>query len=388
MGQVFILDGRSRAALSIVRSLGRKGFDITLGEEFKSFSFYSKFVKKKIIYPSPSNKKEFLNFILNYIANNKVDLIIPVRDQCTEIISNNLDQISKYTKCVVPPIESFNIARDKEKTLELCRKLSIPHPKSVLSSEINGSLDELKKIFSLPIVIKPRISSGSRGIQVVNNWSELKYKYQIVSESYPNPIIQEFIPHGGAYGVSLLFNKGNFRAFFTHKRLREYPISGGPSTLSEGVRFPEIETYAIKLLEELKWHGVAMVEFRIDKRNNNPLLMEINPRFWGSLETAIFSGVDFPYLLYELAMLGDCEEIQNYQLGKKVRWLLFGDILWFLSGRISLPKIKEFVKFKQKDLRYNIFSLEDFGPVYGIFYESIKSLFNIKRLTHVLKRGW
>lgn len=98
---------------------------------------------------------------------------------------------------------------------------------------------------------------------------------------------------GDAYGVSVLFNKGEQRAIFTHKRLREYPISGGPSTLRESIRYPEIEEYALDLLTALNWHGVAMVEFRVDARDGKPKLIEINPGFWTGLPLAIYAGVDF-----------------------------------------------------------------------------------------------
>ena len=37
---------------------------------------------------------------------------------------------------------------------------------------------------------------------------------------------------------------------------------------------------------------------------NEPKLIEVNPRFWGSLALAIYAGIDFPYLLYKLAMEG------------------------------------------------------------------------------------
>jgi len=46
-----------------------------------------------------------------------------------------------------------------------------------------------------------------------------------------------------------------------------------------------------------------MVEFRVDARDGTAKLMEVNPRFWGSLQLSILSGADFPYLLYNLERL-------------------------------------------------------------------------------------
>ena len=77
----------------------------------------------------------------------------------------------------------------------------------------------------------------------------------------------------------------------------------------------------LKLLKKLNWYGVAMVEFKADIRDNIPKLMEVNPRFWGSLPLAIYSGVDFPWLLAKMAINGDIEPITSYKKGVKLRFL-------------------------------------------------------------------
>jgi len=172
-----------------------------------------------------------------------------------------------------------------------------------------------------PVVIKPRDSTSSRGVQYAHSEEELIRIYRRFIKSYDNSaLIQEYIP-GDGYGVSVLFNQGELRALFTHRRLREYPITGGPSTLRESVRHPEMERIAVKLLEYMEWHGVAMVEFKLDKRTNRPVLIEVNPRFWGSINQAIASGVNFPYLLYKMATEGDIEPVLKYKLGVKTRLL-------------------------------------------------------------------
>jgi predicted ATP-grasp superfamily ATP-dependent carboligase len=135
----------------------------------------------------------------------------------------------------------------------------------------------------------------------------------------------------------------------------------------------------------LKWNGVAMVEYRVDSRTNEPKFMEINPRFWGSLQTAVFSGIDFPYLLYKLGIENECKDSFEYEAGKQVRWLFFGDILWFINSKKSL---KDFFIFTRNGLSYDIFSWSDLGPVYGVIREALSSIFKTERRKHVFKRGW
>jgi predicted ATP-grasp superfamily ATP-dependent carboligase len=122
------------------------------------------------------------------------------------------------------------------------------------------------------------------------------------------------------------------KASFAYRRLREYPIAGGPSTLRESIWNPELQARAERLLALLGWTGVAMVEFKVDPRDGDPKLLEVNPRFWGSLHHAIVCGVDFPFLVYRLAMDGDVDRVLRYRIGVRSRSLLHGELMHFLAS--------------------------------------------------------
>ena len=104
---------------------------------------------------------------------------------------------------------------------------------------------------------------------------------------------------GAGVGVELLLDRGRTLLAFQHRRLHEVPITGGASSLREGVAVDgKLLAHAQRMLEALHWTGLAMVEFRVGE--NGPVLMEVNGRIWGSLPLAIKSGVDFPVALAEL----------------------------------------------------------------------------------------
>jgi hypothetical protein len=71
--------------------------------------------------------------------------------------------------------------------------------------------------------------------------------------------------------------------------------------------------------------GYAEVEFRRDSVGN-PYLMEINPRLSASVEVAVRSGVDFPYLLYQWALGEPVTHVHGYRTGLWMRYLS-GDIV-------------------------------------------------------------
>jgi predicted ATP-grasp superfamily ATP-dependent carboligase len=164
-------------------------------------------------------------------------------------------------------------------------------------------------------------------------------------------------------------NRGRLRAAFAHRRIREKPPSGGVSVLSESVGLdPQLLEHAERILEALKWHGVAMLEFKRDARDGVSKLLEINGRFWGSLQLAVDSGVDFPYLLYRLAVDGDIEPVFTYRLGVRLRWWL-GDLDWLLlrlreQGSLArrLGAIAEFLKPSGRSAKLEVYRRDDLAP--------------------------
>jgi len=235
----------------------------------------------------------------------------------------------------------MKIASDKYRTMELAKKLGIKIPKT---------FDENETIGNFPVVIKGLKESGR--IRYVNSFKELpKFKTD-------DSIVQEYIP-GEGYGFFALFNKGGVRATFMHKRVREYPITGGLSTVAESIYDPKLKVLGLKLLESLNWHGVAMVEFKKDFRDGEFKLMEINPKFWGSLDLAIASGVDFPYLAVKMAEDGDVEPVFEYKTGIKFRWPFPDDLLHLLANPASAKPF--FTDFFDRNTKHNIW-LSDIKP--------------------------
>lgn len=390
---VLVLDGRSRATITIVRSLGLAGYEVDVGDEYKSFSSYSKFCTHSIIYPSAKDESEkFITYIKKLIANGKYCAIVPVRDHTTKCLVE-LNKDHKYNNILcIPDQNYYHIALSKISTIKLAEKYSIPHPKSIATTDYENDPDKLINVISdkmsYPLLLKPDFSSGSRGIIFVENSKKLQENIRYFLKSSGKGLVQEFIPYGGSYGVEMLYYNGKLKAQFTHKRLREFPVNGGPSTYRCSYRYSEIEDYSIKLLSSLNWNGVAMVEYRVDARTGIPKLMEINPRFWGSLAMAYYSGVDFPKLLVDLITNNKCEEIFEYNLNIKTRWLFWGDIFWFFSIKKNPLHNKEFFNFFNKNIYYDIINKNDMMPLFGLLVDSLRTLISFKKIKHVLFRGW
>jgi predicted ATP-grasp superfamily ATP-dependent carboligase len=200
----------------------------------------------------------------------------------------------------------------------------------------------------------------------VRNRPELESEYGRMHAIEPYPIIQEYI-EGKGFGFFALYDRQrNLKARFCHKRLREYPARGGPSSCCEAVFDPELVRRGRRLLESLEWIGLAMVEFKFDEARKEYTVIEVNPRYWGSLPLAVQSGVNFPVLHALSALEHDYEPVLEYRLGVRVRFF-DRDVKAILSlagmeKRLS-RKIALLLQIVNPALREGLFTFDDLGPI-------------------------
>jgi len=348
-----VTDAGYKHSLAAIRSLGSKGIT-TIAASHRPFplSFCSNYCDEKLIHPNPSREDDFTQFMTSYLQKRKVDVMLPISYEMTTAITRHRSEYDRFTKMVLASKESMEIAADKDKTFRFAESIGIPSPKYYTGRE---------EVKNFPVVVKS--ATISKSMKYVNSAEEL------AKIDTSGSVIQEYIP-GDGYGLFALFNKGKPRAVFMHRRIREYPITGGVSTIAESVYIPELQETGLRLLSALNWHGVGMVEFKKDRRDGKFKLIEVNPKFWGSLDLAIASGVDFPYLAVRMAMEGDIDPVTEYKTGVRFQWIFPDDFLHLVNYPDSASRIindlldKRVVKNCQKD---------DLLPsVYQVFIASLK----------------
>jgi predicted ATP-grasp superfamily ATP-dependent carboligase len=388
-GRVLITSGDARTCLAAVRSLGRNGIEVKVADEERMpLAGFSRYCCGVVRYPSPRRDPErFLAFLSSHLRKERYGVVLPVEQDIFYLFSKHRDELGRLTKIPVAKFSAFQTAYDKALTFKAAAALCIPAP-TTFFVESRAEVEELARRIQFPVVVKPRMGSGSRAVGYAANATELLTLWQEVHLVQPRPLIQERIPSGGeTIGVSVLFNsQSELRACFVHRRIREFPLSGGPSTLRESVSRPEIADVAIRFLQELGWSGVAMVEFKVDPRDGVAKLIEVNPKFWGSLNLAIASGVDFPALLYRTAVDGDVAPVLQYRLGVRSRFLP-GDLLHFLANpnrwRIEPP----FFRFREPGTFGDIWDSSDRLPGFAFPLIMLWRGWRPGAVRHVLRRS-
>lgn len=328
---VLVLDATQRSALAVTRSIGSLSDSFVITTDSCELTIAGSSRYSDIYIQSPSAKYEpeaFIVWLRDVIVKHSINLLMPMTEVTSQLILMSQASLPEVSIPFATYEQVLQLA-DKSKLTKTAIELDIPVPQtSFFNNRDELEIDKLK----YPCVLKPALSQiykegkwlGTE-VRIVKSESELlSFMEKDAYLQFSPFMIQEFIPGHGA-GVFCYYNKGVPKAFFAHSRLREKPPSGGVSVLSESVEVNEkLKQYAVSLLDSVNWHGVAMVEFRLDY-HGKAYLMEVNTRFWGSLQLAIDSGVDFPRWVYS-SEFGDKLNLKNiYKTGQRLRWLL-GDL--------------------------------------------------------------
>ncbi len=347
-GGVLVLDGYWNKSVSAVRSLGRHGLRVGVGECTRfATAFFSKYCSRRFVHPSPAAEPDaFIDALERELSSGRYDVVMPMEFRTQRLVTANRERLSRLARIPFADPEVADRLNDKGCVAAEAARLGIACPATFFPASPEEAL-ALSRRLSYPVVVKPRSSSGGRGIRKADSPAGFVQAFADVHARHPAPIVQEFIPAGGdALGVAVLMNPASqARAALAYRRLREYPITGGPGTLRESIDDARLCETAARLLAAMGWSGPAMVEFKVDPRDGLPKLLEVNPRFWGSLSHGVTCGVDFPVMLYRMAMEGDIPEVAPCRAGIRSRSLLHGDLMHFLSspGRFRMnPGLLDF----------------------------------------------
>lgn len=331
--RVLVTDGEHRAALAVVRSLGHAGYDpIVVSPRRRPLAGASRHARAVRIAPDPlSAPVAFVDALRRIAKLEDVRVLIPTTEAAALAVLGARD---KFPEIVIPlpDFRTFSRLCDKDDVLRTAAHMGINVPAQVvIADRSEGERLDLDRL-TYPVVLKPSRSIGAenghkvrQGVSYAANADALRSKLRALSAAaYPLLLQQRIVGHG--VGIFVLRWNERIIASFSHQRLREKPPAGGVSVYAESIDAdPGLLKQSVELLSAFDWNGAAMVEYKIETTTGTPFLMEVNGRFWGSLQLAVDAGVDFPALLVRAALGETVNAVRDYQIGTRTRWW-WGDV--------------------------------------------------------------
>jgi len=306
MPNILILGSSTKSAMYVAKQLSRYGVEVNIYAWLDLPIKHSKYIHKYLLVESPDRDvATFKSGLINYLKLNQMDCLLPINDQALEICKLYYSEISAQVK-IIGVNNSFTdeYAHSKYELIKVCETVGISSPKTSLIASLHD-LETKRNEFTFPCIIKPGSSSMLKDNRLyyfkVKRIKQYEQLVDYVRENINNVnvLVQELIP-GYGIGYNIIAKNGEVLNEYIHRRIFEYE---GESTYRESVQVSEypLREKVHALIKKINWNGVAMVEFRIDK--SDAYIMEINGRFWGSIEVSVRCGLNYPVQLYELQYL-------------------------------------------------------------------------------------
>lgn len=311
----------------------------------------SRLVDKRYYVPSPvedwragriqrentEREEAYVQAVERICKQEKIDTIFPSYDPHVYVLSKNKKRFESIGVLIpVPDYEVVITPLDKYRTVRAAEEAGFPCPRTYLPE----SQDDLRRIaeeLGFPLVIRPRFTVASRGMEVVGDFSELSEKARCARESNGLPMIQEYVP-GNKKQVFyvVLDKKGDLKVAFCPITRRLFMrVYRNSSVASESGPLPPYIKQVARFMRQWGWWGGATVQTKIDARDGLPKLMEINARLGTHLWYRTELGINEPLICLKIARGEEVEPAKDYPAGVMLLEPV-EDTIGFMFGLVDL----------------------------------------------------
>lgn len=312
---ILIPDGEYHFAQFVINSLSNyKNINIHIlsSKKWVESRFSSK-IKSFTHFPIFSVELDTVSFLNEQIIKNDIGILLPVNFDMIRFISKHESSFDlNGHKIQVSSVKNLDIANNKWLLAKFLIQNNLPVPKTFYLK--NGNFNEFSKL-EYPVILKPLSNWNGNGIIKVENRDELNNTFNkiCIEKEY---IIQKYID-GIDYCVNVICEKGELRAYTMQKGILPNSSPFQSHLGSEFLFDKKLYDMIKRIMQKLEWSGVANFDIRYNESENQFYIIEINPRFWGSLEASTSIGVNFPHLMC-LLNLGIPFEMPDYKFEKYI----------------------------------------------------------------------
>jgi len=380
-----VVVGGDYQGLGIVRSLGRRDIPVCIIDDESSIARFSRYATHSIGVPSLREETRTVDAVMEIgqRLNLKGWVLYPTRDETVAAFARYQPLLRESFRVPTPGWETMKWVWDKRNTYRLANELGIPTPKTWYPR----NREDLEQIFTdPPFAVKPAIKehffyATKAKAWRANNRAELEELFLRAAAQVESGevMIQDLIPGDGRqqFAYCAFFKEGEAIGSMVVRRTRQHPPEfGRASTFVETIELPLLEELSARFLRAINYYGLVEMEYKLDPRDGQYRLLDVNGRTWGYHTLGPGAGVDFPYMLFA-DQAGESVPACRGRAG--VRWIrLLTDLptgaLEILKGRQDWRTYLE--SLRRCDVEA-VFSFED--PMPGIVELALLPYLAVKR---------
>lgn len=369
---ILLTDPFSRKTFDIANILKKRNYKLLIAYDGNLVikTIIQALYSSKIVKLRKSNFNQDLQEIEN---NNKEIVFFPIEEQTILNFYNYLD-INKSSKIqsMLPSKDVFHLVRDKGKFSSFCLSNNINVPREYSFSDL-ANFNDLPS----PLIVKPKISSGSVGIKFIDSLVDINDIQKLDSSNY---LIQERIKNGqNILGGFFLTHNGKLVSYYGHKRIRTYPEEGGVTVYSKVDINNDIEELGSSLLYKLNWSGLAMIEFLFDEDSKAYKIIEVNPRAWGSIMLSEFCESNMITNYINLSV-DKSIEMSNIKDDVFIRWFFPWDVISYIKKRGNIER------FWNIDLKNTCYINFTYANIFQAILFLFMNIFNHNKLKKLYQK--
>jgi carbamoyl-phosphate synthase large subunit len=277
LSETVLLTGAGGAALPfLIRHLRAQGYRV-LAADMDPTAAGLRLADRGYVIPGGASDA-FPAALAEIIAHESVDVFVPLVDE--ELVPA-LSLQEQGVRVLLPRSEFTALCLDKYRFATEFERSGLPVPRTRLASDGTGDL-------RFPLIVKPRVGRGSRGVALAGGPGELEECLGRSSYRRDELLLQEFIA-GTEFTVSVVvWRDGEVQAVVP----KEVISKRGITRIAVTRRHPGVDEVCRRIQAELSADGPFNVQLRLDPATGRPFVFEVNPRFSTTVSLTIAAGID------------------------------------------------------------------------------------------------
>jgi predicted ATP-grasp superfamily ATP-dependent carboligase len=319
--RVLVTDGENVGVLAVVRGLEGHGYEpwVAAAHAYAP-AFRSRATAGTALVPNPCDAAgPFVDAIAELCRTISPAAILPGGETGMFALSRYAERLPDGVVLAVPSIETVTRATDKAALPELAARAGLKTPPTF---SIDAAEAQRELPVELPAVVKPlrsQIVEGDGfvgfGVRRANTRADAVAALRALPEE--RGLMQHYFT-GDLCGVGGVFSGGALVTAVHQRAVRTWPAGCGEMSFAVATpRDPELERGVCRMLLDLGWTGLFQLQF-LDTAEGR-LLIDLNPRVYGSLALALGVGQNLPGVWADVVTGRAASTNGSYRTGVRFR---------------------------------------------------------------------